>query len=487
MDQSLLGEAKAKFIEIVSAEYPELDIRKGTAINELMINFAALGYALIYEEITKIEEKLYLKDILASPTDIDSSMIDGIISNFYITRSPGAKSKGMIKIVFSESRDYYIPDASSFVLESKNYLYYTTSAHDITTDDLLYDSVNDQYYYLLEVEAENIGPEYFLESEMALEPQVLTGYIESAEVYEDFAQGVNQETDQSLLDRVKDNLSNRGLFSHQSIEATLREAFPAIRQVTVAGYNDHELQRGYNISGIKTGGKVDVYVRDPVDGHLQGVIEATSDASGVIDIPSAYCPILRVKNVAQKSNPGLEYENFTLTSTSDVHERFSSEETLQLTVPADLIATPVLISVDYAPGIQDVQTFVDDDDNRYVMADILVKTYMPCFVEIGISYRTGVIGTDMADTIKSTLLEYINSYSDDVLYASRIVNVLHGINITNIELPISLRGTFYLPDGTTEEIDDPNYLRVSDNLSLGVSPRTYRFFISSSDIAIERI
>ena len=72
------------------------------------------------------------------------------------------------------------------------------------------------------------------------------------------------------------------------------------------------------------------------------------------------------------------------------------------------------------------------------------------------------------------------------LYVSQMIDIFHNFNIVNIELPLSVTGKMYKPDGTVETKTSSNKLSFDDQISLQISQNTYRFYCVKSDIALER-
>ena len=48
-------------------------------------------------------------------------------------------------------------------------------------------------------------------------------------------------------------------------------------------------------------------------------------------------------------------------------------------------------------------------------------------------------------------------------------------------------GTFYKPDMNISIVESNNKITIGDNFDLGISKKTYRFFITASDISLNKV
>ena len=111
---------------------------------------------------------------------------------------------------------------------------------------------------------------------------------------------------------------------------------------------------------------------------------------------------------------------------------------------------------------------------------------MPCFVAIKLNYILSNNVDIQEDTIKETILNYINGYTDSILYASQLVDKLHDLGLI-VVLPVELKGDFHLPNGEVKTIYSNTYLKIDEDYKLGISQKTYRFYITASDITLVRL
>jgi hypothetical protein len=141
---------------------------------------------------------------------------------------------------------------------------------------------------------------------------------------------------------------------------------------------------------------------------------------------------------------GVQVEGWRLRSVYSVHS-FSTRDLPYLHVSrfvndsTDLrdASTAYAVRLNYksAPSLVDVQDFVDDDDNRIVAEDILVRHFLPALVR-----GNFVVDSDVdSEAALEALAEYINTLSpEENLEVSDLVGLLRDEGATYTRLPVTL-------------------------------------------------
>ena len=93
----------------IRENFPNVSVRKGTVTKELMAAIASIGYAVVVNKQEEFDATDSLLDITENPDEIDDSVIDGILSNWFITRKQGSNSTGLLKVNVSTNRNRFIP------------------------------------------------------------------------------------------------------------------------------------------------------------------------------------------------------------------------------------------------------------------------------------------------------------------------------------------------------------------------------------------
>ena len=99
-------------------------------------------------------------------------------------------------------------------------------------------------------------------------------------------------------------------------------------------------------------------------------------------------------------------------------------------------APAVKVNYEYSSDVVDIQVFADDDANRVVSEDILVRHYLPTYVRMSIT-QSGLT----SDAAKQIIVSFINALDPVVgLEASDIVDALYNAGSTYVQLPLTLVG-----------------------------------------------
>jgi hypothetical protein len=138
---------------------------------------------------------------------------------------------------------------------------------------------------------------------------------------------------------------------------------------------------------------------------------------------------------------GVVSEGWTLKTTNSVTS-YSTRELPYFQVSAwvndttniaeDFTAPAVRLSYDYAASLGPIQDFVDDEANRIVAEDVLVRHFTPTFVMS--SWQTTVDAED-------EFVDFINALDPtEDLEVSDLVDVAYGLGATKVALPVTLVG-----------------------------------------------
>jgi hypothetical protein len=153
---------------------------------------------------------------------------------------------------------------------------------------------------------------------------------------------------------------------------------------------------------------------------------------------------------AELTAAGFLSEGWSLKSTKDVLS-FSARDLpyLRLTewVNDDFLivdvgtAPAVKVNYEYSSDVVDIQAFADDDANRIVAEDVLIRHYLPTYVRMQVTQR-GLT----ADAAKQVIVDFINELDPTRgLEASDAVDALYNAGSTYVQLPLTLVGLIQSP------------------------------------------
>ncbi|HSG27631.1 MAG TPA: hypothetical protein VLA34_04060, partial [Candidatus Krumholzibacterium sp.] len=142
---------------------------------------------------------------------------------------------------------------------------------------------------------------------------------------------------------------------------------------------------------------------------------------------------------------GVNTEGWTLKSTNSVTSYSTRDlpyfqitewvnDTTQLFVT--FTAPALRLSYEYASNLADIQDFADDDANRIVAEDVLIRHFVPAYV------RSNWTVTSLdSDTSKETIVDFINALDPtEDLEVSDLVDALYSEGATKVALPVLLLG-----------------------------------------------
>lgn len=508
----------------ISQNYTDIETGPGSVISELLIKLAASIQSEQYNTITTLQQSAYISQVLEATTDTYSPIIDAVASNYNVSRGAGVYVTGKIKVTVSASNEYNLTEGFTFIQPGLN-LNYTLVADtrvvgtksSTTLNEVQLYSSNGLYYFILDVVAAEVGPQY----------QVPTGTVFSipstsylnkfvkAEAYGNFSSGKSIATDKELVAKIKTGLGNSRLTSASGIAKNFSEKFPSFQYLSICGANDFEMIRSkQNVLGISTFGKADVYVRSSVGLELTQLVKTAVKISentwqlqlGNTDVPGFYniqsiVPTSTQVNLGGTLLPTSVVYGFSMypgrnnevagetIDQSISNARFTKYQTAAVTFQyTDAEAIPVgqtasfELHITNQPNIAEMQDLLLSDSERLACADYLVKAVVPCMVSLNISLikkrATDTYESLNLQQLKKDLFTHINTLPfGEELYASSIIDICHNYDIRRVDLPISIEGVILCPDGSTIELINSDVLTIPTNLAKGVTPKTTAYFI----------
>jgi hypothetical protein len=252
----------------------DADFSKGGALRDFAVT--AMGYIFAYLrreiDITRARQSLLLLAKLAG-AEVDDA-VDEILSNWFITRKVGRYATGVITVYLSQETDVNIDITTKFFKTSSlafvpDALETVTIAKEDLTQVIDESGVVASYAFQLSVKAALPGTDYNIEPGAFVDFNRFNPYVTRVENQNKFAGGGGTETTAEMLSRSQTAVSVRDLNSPRSIDATLKDEFTTVDDVTVIGFGDEEMIRDLVLeeatsSRIHAGGHVDAYLRGPI-------------------------------------------------------------------------------------------------------------------------------------------------------------------------------------------------------------------------------
>ena len=447
-----------------------LDTRRGTAIRDLVVEPNAFLYSEINTAISNATQGLV--ELLTSD-DPNYDRIDELLGNINITRKEGAKASGHIYV----ETDYNVPiqlkKGFSFSLG--------TLLYEVVSDfSCVPDPIGDVYYYLIPVTATKSGVIYNGYQDVNVVPTTSTlATSTSPKVYSDFTGGLDEESADSLLDRLSNGLTTTAP-SYTSLTDIkgLSNVFKSIRSINAIGYGNEIVTRDrYDNPFGASGGCVDIYVKNFIDPIT------TIEPIGFVTNPDGV-EIADVRNSIGEVFSGEEYTVTKLLAPQSQHKIRDEQECLgtiyeQITVHSD-VAT--FMNVYLCPDLLAIQKYVDDVTTGAIGIDALVHSAKMLHVKLNITVTTSNGIDDSIGIAK--LKDFINSLGiGDTLYASELTHI---INETYPDIAGVVVKDLYANYGdNVVKLDDSSFsLIIPEDITNKVTKDTAVFVVEAKDIFI---
>jgi hypothetical protein len=476
-DEQLQTQAQL-LINMIRSKYPRLDLRRGTALRDLLIDADAAIGALFNAQVDEQRNSsslMMLVDRAENGEEIDIDDVNAILSNFNMKSVSGTKAKGYVRVFVSSANthsimtgvQFYTNDGVYFTVSSDTTASITPSAGEVKQ----YSSISG-YWYLVPVEAVEVGANGNIEQGTALTSDTAISDFISASAYQTFSGGSDLEEIGKTLDRIKSSLSIRALTTSTAVESQLRDRFDntdnPIVAISLCGYGNIAQHRDkHNLFGTAVGGRVDIYVRNftniPIS-NIQskvGKIKELFDdgtATFTIDISHNEIPgIISVYSVSDSDTASLssyifktEYSADTSNTwhdfdiNNDVHEVANTVwRDLKITVDKVPVTADEIdagekefkVGVVALPSANELQDYVDDGLVRNVGSDFVVRG--PMIVNMSVNAVVRYNYATSFDTEKATteICNYVNT-SGFVgrITRSEISAILSNLGATSVDL-----------------------------------------------------
>jgi hypothetical protein len=544
--QEQFDAAEGIIIELLRAGSPTLDLRKGTAIRDLIVRPAAEFHALNTLRIDDLRNSNSLKTLNENPDLGDDDVVDGLLSNLGYSRQPGEFAEGVVRVTVTIDKDYSVPNR--FELKDGSDFVYVTEQQWTVRSEPIVDPTSElqlfpdsttvgEFYFLLPMIGQVEGANYQAGAGEVLTPvsREIAG-VSVFEVFTDFSGGINQETTENAIAQLPASLSYRAFESNVSINTRLRNVFPSLVSSHSIGYGEEaQLRDKHNIFGTAVGNKVDTYIRTfraPVSRLLEktgtklsdGVYQfqiARTDAPGFSIIRGIAAIGQTVDGTTTGTEPIIGSLPFTevrsASGTEDTHHEFSpdnivvetaftvwQESTVTVTDVQAIVeggsatypdTLQFTVELFVPPDLSDIQSYIDYDTIRNLEADQVARGALVCLVSVQATlYHDPEVVLDL-DLITQVIVDYINNKTfGEALTASEVTAIIHQFDVTRVNLDdasdagLKLIGSIRDAAGNTVDLSG-NILdinNVADPANF-VTPNTVVFATDSRNIFLKDI
>lgn len=238
-DQQDILEAELFAKQILEANFPDLDLREGTGVRDLVLRPSAFLLALC----KKGYDSYFTQNTLAGVTDTTSTeIVDDLMGNLFLTRKTGTYAVINARIFFARSKNVSLNQDISFSTDG-SILFYPLVNAAYPASALQYDSYQNEWYLDVDLKAGDTGTEYNLSEGSLLYFSNFDPYFLHAEINYLRESSTEAETNTEFLDRASTAISTRNLINKPSITANLLQNFNTIPNILSIGAGDEEMYR----------------------------------------------------------------------------------------------------------------------------------------------------------------------------------------------------------------------------------------------------
>lgn len=329
-DEILQAELAAQ--KILEAQYPDLDLRQGTGLRDLVIRPSATLLALVNKAVMYY----FSQNTLPGITDSTSTdIVDKILSNWFVERIAGSKSVVSARLYFAKQKNVSV-STEIFFSPDNTKKFYPITTYSFSPSSMTYDSFSSEYYVDVDLAADKEGANYDLTSGSLLYFSNFDPYFLRGEINYLKSMSSVTETNTTFISRAKTAVSTRNLINIPSVDAKLKADFNYVDAITTVGAGDPSMYRDQvtvmappsNLPIlIHIGGKTDIYTRVPLE---RQILQYPTDSTGKAYITGPYFEISRstvtggsaddtVSVYRTASVSGITFSGTTATATSAAH------------------------------------------------------------------------------------------------------------------------------------------------------------------------
>ena len=426
--------------------YPNLDLRRGTALRELLVRPLAASHAHEAGNLERVLRSTSFADVLEDGGDLDDT--NAILAKFRTRLRDSRKTIVRAIMSVSQVRNVFISAGTVFTGSSGNYKLLSTLSYEVDSEvDFftgpgpggLYRSVG----FLLEAESET--PVTDVQGEAIVPPPgvVIPGLVEVT-VVGVVDPGRPAEDPSEALSRIPTTLAARGLSSKLAIKAALQGPdspfAEVVRSVAVAGYGDDVATRSRRSPFGTPNGAIDVFVRTfDVPARSIYLLDAVREGdNSIIPIPPEtaagfyYVSAVRdADNNMTGSYPfdveyGFEPSRHAGREPEDFIRSIYQRGSLIVHIPEGLHQPQFSVEVVHAVDLAALQEYLDDGARSGFDSDILVR--MPAAMEVTVNIDSA--GYEDPDAVRVAVSRYVNGLRPGaVLNFSGVSSVCNALDV----------------------------------------------------------
>lgn len=221
----------------LAQEFPELAIKEGDAITDLLIKAAILLWDPLVRENQRVRSQLSFKD----PTTLTTEEAESLGANLFAQRASGDYAKGRARIYYAQPQNASVTAANFFSTRGQLH-FFPTEEQSVRVEEMLFNVEGSLYYFDVNVVAESVGDAYNIGPDEIVSVSNIPSAVRVTNKAR-FRFGVPDETAVEFVSRAEQELSERSLVTLRGVAAKVQKAFPEVTRLNAVGFNDKEMQR----------------------------------------------------------------------------------------------------------------------------------------------------------------------------------------------------------------------------------------------------
>lgn len=516
--------------QLMQERHPDVELTRGV-FHDLVLYFNSVLNTAVRENVERVLQSRSLQQITQNPALAEDELVDHVLSNFNVTRNPGAKAVGSATFVFLLNTRTVLPidveyttDEARFFPAETFIILPTGSVPTQTNERVMIDVGDGTYAVTVPFVARSPGVAGNIRRGAKFYANSIPGNVAEVFAASDFVAGKNPATNEEYLQELDLGLTAGTIGGRKSYEKFIRSqpAFKNILHCSILGCGDAEQQRDqHSLFPISGGGKVDIYVQTaPYAQEVDHTLQATYVGIGVNgtiwqaaisrDLHPGFYEVARVAKPLDKTTNGYavvsDHRGVDLAQTTYVPDiiyttegaysryqtaiiRFEDSDTLSSGLIVNQSKAWYTVTTRGMPLIGDIHDTLTSRDNRSRATDVLVKSAVPCFTKIAFEIRTENNDVIDADTISAMKTAVVNAVAavgfGGQLHSSVITTAAHKFLTGRQALGgVDMFGRIRRPDGSTMYLRDNTLLVVPDDPTRLVTGRTTVFVVGVEDVSI---
>lgn len=491
-------------------------LNDGTAANDILVRGMSLLYQLFKYDVRRASAYLSLARAKELQSDLGTeydTVVDAILSNWFVTRKQGDRAFGTLRLFFSKPIGFLEINQSQALALIEGEVFYP--ATDTVLTPTSFTSIVNAIEHVTEFYVDILvraGAPSDVEVKAGAEAlSYLTNiFFLRSEVPEDFFVGSTVETTDEFIARTRKVITTREMITDRAIHTVLLDAYLGIKNLFIAGYGDREQMRDvvrFDLIDVHVGNKADIYVKKDLEKNSlllrveDGILRLAGDSDGVDSIEEPLltqlpCIVSLVTAEDPDAEPNSEFVPvpvpYTLTGTSE--SDWACYGKLPEITPAGLNEGDYVTLTYLTDSVVDaVHAFIYAEENRVVCYDPVVKTLFPVRLSGSLTLRVSVaLGQTLEEisaSARAVVKNHINSIPPGKTFIlSDLIKEIHQKvpGLLHVVLPASVDYTLFDPLTLTDvsgTITDK--FTLTEGISKQISWNTLQFYTDSDLLTLQ--